>query len=420
MFHTWIFIWFAVLIAPISQVASSNSTADQIPAAFLNSLSEVIQVISATQDWNSEEVVVSNIDTAGAKVGKAQSYELDVQVGEKVFPARFVEELTSSRYSEAKETGVDGKRNSFGDLMESANLAAKAVLLPFQMEGPLEVWIEEADNLQLVMPGNDNIGGFKRLILAVGVVVTVEGAQEVSLAEPVDFPSSLNTSVPVSGPGSNLWALSLSLRHAMQLEGRRLVVLRIVGPTLMVVDALGNQETAESSVEANFFAPGALELFTNITESNLPSRIGKLTDQQMWPLPSLYSSDLKLLFLEKLLIKYLGNRAYREGSFRIIRASATASMFVRIQLELEKKLSNDSFDSDLWPAWRTRPTVQRLHFEVLARVEGKKLKPILIKRLKPSVKVETYSWSALMSNVTYTSLPSVLIPCSPLTLDVQW
>lgn len=419
MFRLWIFIWFTVVFSPISLATSNNSTADQIPAAALNSLSEVIQVISAAQDWNSEEVAVSNIDTAGAKFGKTQSYELDVQVGEKVFSARFVDELTSSRYSEEKETGID-RGNSFGGLIESANLVAEAVLLPFQMQGPLEVWIEEADNLQLVMPDNNNIGGFKHLILAEGAVVTVEGAREVSLAHPVDFPSSLNTSFPVSGPGSNLWLLSLSLRHAMQLEGRRLVELRIVGPTLMVVAALGNQETTESNVEAIFFAPGALELFINRTESNSPSPIGNLTDQQMWPLPSLYSSDLKLLFLEKLLIRYLGNRAYREGSFRIIRARARASVFIQIQLELEKKLGNDSFDSDLWPAWRTRPTVQRLHFEVLARVEGKKLKPILIKKRKPFVKVETHSWSELMSNVSFTSFPSVLIPCSPLTLDVEW
>lgn len=419
MFRLWIFIWFTVVFSPISLATSNNSTADQIPAAALNSLSEVIQVISAAQDWNSEEVAVSNIDTAGAKFGKTQSYELDVQVGEKVFSARFVDELTSSRYSEEKETGID-RGNSFAGLIESANLAAEAVLLPFQMQGPLEVWIEEADNLQLVMPDNNNIGGFKHLILAEGAIVTVEGAREVSLAHPVDFPSSLNTSFPVSGPGSNLWLLSLSLRHAMQLEGRRLVELRIVGPTLMVVAALGNQETTESNVEAIFFAPGALELFINRTESNSPSPIGNLTDQQMWPLPSLYSSDLKLLFLEKLLIRYLGNRAYREGSFRIIRASARASVFIQIQLELEKKLGNDSFDSDLWPAWRTRPTVQRLHFEVLARVEGKKLKPILIKKRKPFVKLETHSWSELMSNVSFTSFPSVLIPCSPLTLDVEW
>ena len=100
---------------------------------------------------------------------------------------------------------------------------------------------------------------------------------------------------------------SLSLRHAMQLEGRHLVALRIVGPTLMVAVALENQETAESNMEA----PGALELFTNRTERNSPSPIGKLIDQQMWPLLSLYSSDLKLLFLEKLLIKYIGNRAQK-------------------------------------------------------------------------------------------------------------
>ena len=47
---------------------------------------------------------MSNIDTTGDKFGKMQSYELDVQVGEKVFFARFVDELTSSRYSEEKET----------------------------------------------------------------------------------------------------------------------------------------------------------------------------------------------------------------------------------------------------------------------------------------------------------------------------
>eukprot|EP01018_Ginkgo_biloba_P002662 Gb_13323 [translate_table: standard] len=418
----WICIWVVLAFTPTGVTASDNSTDDPNLSSSVHSLSDVLQVISKTQDWNLEEVTVSSIDTSNAKFGKTQSYELNVEVGENVFAAKFVDEITSWKYLEEMEGSNGDKLEENGEksdmgLLQSANLTV--VLEPFQMEGPLELWIEGADQLQLVLPDNTNVGGFSHLLLDEGIIITIEGAQEVSLARPVDFSSPMNSSFPVGGPGSRLWSLLASLRHATQGEGKRLLSVRIVSPTLIVAASSGDQEATGCNIAANFFASGSLELSLNRLENHPPASIGKLPNQQMWPVP-LNSSDMKVLFLEQLLITFIGNRAYREGSFRILQASAKASAFVQIQLELEKKLSNDSFDSDLWPAWRTRPTVQRLHFEVLARVEGNRLKPLVVKRLKPFIKVETYSWGDLMSNVSFTSFQSILIPSGPLTLDVQW
>ena len=70
--------------------------------------------------------------------------------------------------------------------------------------------------------------------------------------------------------------------------------------------------------------------------------------------------------------------------------------------------------------WRTRPTVEHVWFEVLARIERKRLKPLAVKKIKPFIGVDSSAWSNLMANMSFTKLSSVLVSPEALTLDVNW
>lgn len=70
--------------------------------------------------------------------------------------------------------------------------------------------------------------------------------------------------------------------------------------------------------------------------------------------------------------------------------------------------------------WRTRPNAERSWFEVMARVEGEKLKLLMVKKVRPFVAVDSASWGNLMSNISFTKFQSALVPPAGLTLDVKW
>lgn len=70
--------------------------------------------------------------------------------------------------------------------------------------------------------------------------------------------------------------------------------------------------------------------------------------------------------------------------------------------------------------WRTKPSVEHVWFDVLARIENRRLMPIVVKKMKPFVGVDSYAWSNLMANMSFTKLSSVLVAPEALTLDVNW
>ncbi|KAL1534906.1 signal peptidase I [Salvia divinorum] len=119
--------------------------------------------------------------------------------------------------------------------------------------------------------------------------------------------------------------------------------------------------------------------------------------------------------------------AYRSGRPDNPKAAAIGSLKVRISafpmyrfpLELRRNIrTNDSYWSTL-AEWRTRPATERVRFEVVARIEGEVLKPLVIKKVRP-LNTDSFSWSSLSSNLSFTELPPLLLPPESLTLDVKW
>lgn len=132
------------------------------------------------------------------------------------------------------------------------------------------------------------------------------------------------------------------------------------------------------------------------------------------------SIDLKITRLEKLLRSFLGNKIDQNTTSGFLKASIKASTVVRFKMELERDIrSNDTVQGTL-DEWRTRPSVERVWFEIVARIEGERLKPLAIKKVRPFVDVDSSAWSNLMSNMSFTKFPSVLVPPEALTLDVKW
>lgn len=107
--------------------------------------------------WKADEVKLGSIDTRDAKIGQTLIYEFDIQVGGMVIPLRLSEEVATWQYlqelpapgsvgeggeNEVKEGAVDVWRPE----------AFAATLAPFEVAGPVDLWIQDAEELRLAMP----------------------------------------------------------------------------------------------------------------------------------------------------------------------------------------------------------------------------------------------------------------------------
>lgn len=128
----------------------------------------------------------------------------------------------------------------------------------------------------------------------------------------------------------------------------------------------------------------------------------------------------RVTLLEKLMRSLLGNRIGKNASLGFVKAKIRALTVFRFQMEIERDIkSNDTLRTTL-ADWRTRPTVETVLFEVVARIAKEGLKPLMIKKVRPFIGVDSSAWSSLMSNLSFTQIPSLLVPPEALTLDVKW
>lgn len=103
------------------------------------------------------------------------------------------------------------------------------VLAPFQLAGPMELWIQDAKNIRVSLPHDVDAGILRKVILAEGAVITVKGAKSVSLCHAIDLPLPFNRTQ--NGFACGLLSLAEHLHHASRTCGSPLLSLRIVSPT---------------------------------------------------------------------------------------------------------------------------------------------------------------------------------------------
>lgn len=223
----------------------------------------------------------------------------------------------------------------------------------------------------------------------------MQKAQEVSV---VHMSSTVNSSLVSSKEKDVFWPFELS-------SCIPLVPIHVLGAATLVAYRTRNPQ---AYIKTNFISRDTIEL---LAEKCYYSHINK---KQSNPIDSLSS---RLSMLEKVLKSYLGQGL--NGLVGPLRGKIIASALIRFHLELE----NDSGEIDTHQAktgWRTRPSVERVWFEVFAKVEGEKLKELMVKKVRPLSIADTTNWSNLMSNISFTKFPSILVPPEALTLDIKW
>ncbi|KAL4273477.1 hypothetical protein GQ457_13G008810 [Hibiscus cannabinus] len=356
-------------------------------------LQDVIEKIALKQKWELEGLNFTKFELSKIRFGTGKRYEFWIRFGKTHLLFKFPDEVSSLN----KLT----KRSSSDDFLDFVNeINSSAILDSFTMEGPFELRLSPSHQASLLFPLNNSHTDLKRVLVGEGITLQVSGAQEISLFHRFNFGFASNEN-DVKEKKSGYWPL----RHSIC---RPLLPARVLGSVSLVAYRTRNPD---ASIEAHFPSKDTIEL--------LPEKCYDTHDytKQPYLTDSLISRIAKL---QKVLRMFLGDRNNQKGVFGSLNVTTKASPIIHFQLELEKYIGKNESVRAMLAEWRTKPTVERLWFDVMTRVEGEKLKPLTIKKVRPFVNVDTISWSNLLSNISFTKFPSILVPQEALTLDVKW
>ena len=79
-------------------------------------------------------------------------------------------------------------------------------------------------------------------------------------------------------------------------------------------------------------------------------------------------------------------------------------------------MKGDEVELKGFPAWRTRPDTVKMHFEVLAKVDGDKVVAEKVVQVNPVLVEDTVAHNVLTGNTTMSKTPVVHPPPNPFTL----
>ncbi|KAK7321717.1 hypothetical protein VNO77_32604 [Canavalia gladiata] len=355
-------------------------------------LQDVLKAISAKQNWDLKEVRVIKLDVGKVRFGTSQSYEFRIGSGQNNLTLKFYDQVSS--WNKFKTPQPD-----LGSLIH--RLSSLAHLDTLKLEGPFQLRVDALHNLSLSLPMNVSYAGLKHILVGEGVTIEVRSAQEISLFYSSDLDLQVNGSTMCNKQRREIWPFQQSTCVP-------LIPIRILGSASLVAYRARNR-----------YANIATTLISEDTIELLPEKCyyGHMFRKPACPVDSL---SLRLGTLEKILRNLLSRKILQDQFFGLIRANIKASVVVKFPLELERDIGNNVTLNRTFPDWRTRPSVERVWFEILARVEENRLKPLSIKKMKPFIESDSISWANLMSNMSYTKLRPVLLPPEALTLDVKW
>ncbi|KAJ4963994.1 hypothetical protein NE237_023933 [Protea cynaroides] len=374
---------------------------------------------------------ISDFDLRDALVGHSVAYEFGIEIDNKVLPFKLLEDINRWEYVDlpifrTEDRSMSGDGSSLIESWPRPDDHVAPVLAPFQLAGPMELWIQDAKDMRLSLPHDVDAGVLKKVVLADGAVVTVKGARSITLRHPLELPLPLNQSQ--GSLASGLLNLANRLRHASLTQTEQPLSLRIVGPTSLTSSPF----SSDSKLKLKRLAPGLVELSSPLRtkaiqdvstldegEAGEPSTL-PIPDQltTLWPLASINGSNNNLRGFEALLLSVLGQKANEEGSFRLLKADVSAQTFVKLGFGVEKALKEggEEVNWESFPEWRTKPESLKMHFEVLAKVDGEKIVLERVVPVKPVEIEDTIATHVLTENATMSRMPVVHSPPATFTL----
>lgn len=367
-----------------------------------------------------QDLKVSGFDVRDALVGQSVAYEFDLEIDKKVVPIKLLEDVSRWDFVDLPIFRVEGEEEKA--LAERGRLKKDPrvlpVLPPFQLAGPMELWIQDGDDMKLSLPHDVDAGTLKKVLLSDGAVVTVKGARSVSLRHPLELPLPLNRSHPENARNrpiaSGLLTIAEALRHASRTNNERpLLSLRIVGPTSLSSSPSPSPKD-NNKLKLKRLAPGLVELSSRSAppmSDSVPVMPDDVESMTLWPLTSVNGSDANLRGFEELLASVLGKKGGEEGSFKLLKAQVSAQTYVKMGFAVEKNLLEGEMDWSNFPEWRTKPGKATAHFEVLARVEeGGNVVPERIAEVQPFQAVESVAPSVQTGNVSMSQVEMAYPP----------
>ncbi|KVI10880.1 hypothetical protein Ccrd_010708 [Cynara cardunculus var. scolymus] len=388
-------------------------------------VSDLKETILKSSGFQSDDVKLSGFDLKGALVGR--SMEFDLEIDNKILPIKLLEDVNNWEYVDLPTFVMDDQVISSHEngLVEKKRDSGKGLptLAPFQLAGPMELWIQDAKDMRLFLPHDVDAGELKKVMLADGAVVTVKGAKSVTLRHPIELPLPFNKTE--NGDASGLLTLGNHLRHACRTQ-RQLVSLRIVGPTSL--NSPATPSPAFNKLKLKRLAPGLVEL-SSASKQNSKTALSTIDLQgdvptlltpdrltTFWPVASINGSNSNLRGLETLLSAVLDSMGSNNGSFKVLRTEISAQTFLKFGFEVEKKVTGNESLWEGYPEWRTKPESVVMRYEVLGKVDGEKILPEKVVEVDRVTVEDTVAPSVITGNVTMSKMPIVNVPFSPFAL----
>ncbi|KAG2305167.1 hypothetical protein Bca4012_064234 [Brassica carinata] len=349
-------------------------------------LQDVLKEISTKQKWNLEEVRFAKLEVKKLRIGTGRSFEIRIRLGKSRFVFIFPDEVTDWR-----------RRNvELEDIVKEVN--SSKVLDPIVLKGPLELRVDGDDNrLSLALPMNISHIGLKRVLVSEGISVEIREAQAVSLFHSSSRRFAATVDIKEGGCSwSSLGPMCVPLPPIQIIGSASLVAFRT--------------PEADSQIKTSYLSDETIHLLSE-------KCYDKAHTYKQYYLPA-DLLGLKIEKLEKALSSLRSNGTVQMVSS--VTAKLKASGMVRFQLEIERRIGSNESETRKRAEWRTKQKIERVWFEVKAKVEGDKLKAVGMRKVVPFVEVDTEAWSSMMSNMSFTKFPSILGPQEALTLDVKW
>lgn len=353
-------------------------------------LQDVLKELAAKQKWDLEGMKILKLDVGRVRFGCAERYEIRLGLGKTRLLAKFSDEVSSwKKPSYANDT-------SFGSLING--IGSMAAVRSFKIVGPFDLMVEGDARLSISLPNATHVG-LKRILVGEGITVEVSEAEEVS----VFYSSDLSRLLNETRSNGKIRVYPFRLPFCAPL-----LPLHILGSAILSAYRTRNPD---DYIKTSFLSKNSIEL--------LPDKCyGR--DTHIANSPLLDSLKPQFHMLESVFQRYLSNWILQNGLLAFVKVKMRASVVVRFQLELENTFGTNSSHHVRLAEWRTKPTVERASFEVLARLDAVRLKPLVVKKLQPLIVADSTEWRNLLPNISFTKFPSLLVPPEALTLDVKW
>ncbi|RZB68000.1 hypothetical protein D0Y65_038013 [Glycine soja] len=359
---------FFIFLLQFTAFASSSSSTHILQV----SINTIISGISSND--NDDNVRVTKLDVGKVRFGTSLSYEFRIGMGSDNdnFTLKFADQVTT----------WNKFRTPFPDLPSLVHrLGSFPLLHTLKLEGPFALRVDALHNLSLSLPHNRRYKVESVWLRSQVRMLPIDIANKTNnrkfsyrsekSTRNLSFYSSdldlqMNGSAMCSEGKSDLWPFL----HSTCMT---LIPIRISGSASLVAYRARN---SYAHIATTLISEDAIEL--------LPEKCyhGRMFRKRACPIDSL---SLRLSILEKVLRSLLERKILKDQLFGLLKANIKASAVVKFPLELERDLSNNATLNRTIPDWRTRPSFERFWFEILARVEGNTLKPLLIKKVRPFI-----------------------------------